>query len=313
MLLKGTELESEESRKEFRFRSGWRVLPKNFGIYEGEKVFDVEEIAVETDTLTFDDYLSARKIALVTSAFWHDNYFEDAIAFAESLGVKRSDWLERCVEELDRPDTPVRNFVDKFVAETTNELFETKEEVVAFYSKEENFERLRRSEIGDNLMHKYRAVASFHEWPAVSKVAMQVTRQLIEEKALVSAIPHFDEFWADFTRYVDLRHAHGFTNEEILSPAQGTFNYDIGAWLAAGRPSDIAPFRLPAPMPVRFALTGESRSELEDALQVWTNTLPGLTKMVTRIRVSAQVREAVSLVPSGPASVHHERPASLSL
>ena len=292
MLLKGTELEALESRKQFKFRSGWRVLPKNFGVYEGEKVFDVEEIAVETDTLTFEDYLSARKIALVTSAFWHDSYFEDAIEFAETLGVKRSDWLERCVAELDKPDTAVRPFVDKFVSETTNELFRTREEVVAFYSRDENFDRLKSAEIGDNLMHKYRAVASFREWPAICAVAMNLTRDLIQERPEAAAIPNFAEFWDNFSRFVFMRHAHGLTAEEILAPVEGQFTYDIAAWLAAARPWDPTPFRLTAPLTVRFALNAESRHELESALRVWTNTLPGLTKMVTRIRVSCQVRES---------------------
>ena len=291
MLLKGTELETEESRKEFKFRSGWRVLPKNFGIYGDEKVFDVEEIAVETDTLTFDDYLAARKIALVTSAFWHDNYFEDAIAFAESLGVKRSDWLERCVDELDRPDSELRPYVDQFLGETRNELFDTREEVIAFYAQDANFERLKKAEIGDNLMHKYRAVASFHEWRNICSVAMNLTRALILEQPEAAAISDFEEFWRNFSRYVYLSHAHGFSEDEILAPVQDEFTYDIAGWLAAGRPWDVRPFRLLAPVTVHFQLSADSHAELDSALRVWTNTLPGLTKMVTRIRVSCQVRE----------------------
>ncbi len=292
MLLKGTELATEESRKQFKFRSGWRVLPKNFGVYEGEKVFDVEEIAAETETLTFDDYLAARRIALVTSAFWHDNYFEDAIAFAESLGVKRSEWLERCVDAIAAPDAEVRAFVDEFIRETRNELFSTREEVVEFYSRDENFERLKKAEIGDNLMHKYRAVASFREWKPVCDLAMRLTKDLILERPEAPAIKNFDEFWENFTRFVFLRHAHGVTNEEILATYEGTFTYDIAGWLAAERPWDPTPFRLSEPTVVRFALNAEAKSELEGALKVWTNTLPGITKMVTRIRVSAQVRDA---------------------
>lgn len=292
MLLKGTELETEESRKTFKFKSGWRVLPKNFGVYEGERVFDVEEIAVVTDTLTFDDYLSARKNALVTSAFWHDNYFEDAIAFAESLGVKRSAWLERCVDELEKADTPVRGFVDAFIAETRNELFDTREEVVDFYSRDDNFERLKKGEIGDNLMHKYRAVASFHEWPALCETAMRISRELILAQPESAAIPNFEEFWENFSRYVFLTHAHGHTTEEILAPAEGRFSYDVAAWIAAGRPWDPSPFRLAAPVTYRFTLNAEAHAELDSALKVWTNTVPGLAKMVTRIRVSAQVRDA---------------------
>jgi radical SAM superfamily enzyme len=47
MLLKGTELESAESRRKFRFESRFRVLPKQFGQYDGQKVFDMDEIVVK--------------------------------------------------------------------------------------------------------------------------------------------------------------------------------------------------------------------------------------------------------------------------
>lgn len=295
MLLKGTELEKTESRNEFKFNSAWRVLPKNFGIYEGQKVFDVEEIVVETDTLCFDDYLAARKIALASSAFWHDNYFEDAIEFAEKLGVKRSAWLRASVESMDQESSEVRDFVSAFVDETRNELFATREECVAFYEKDENFDRLRTAQIGDNLMHKYRAVASFRQWPEICAYAMRITRNLILETPAGASIPDFDHFWTDFTRFVFLRHAHGSTSEEILSPATGEFHYDIAGWLEAGKPAEIASFRMPASSPVRFDLNDEAREELSSALQVWTNTLPGLTKMVTRIRVSCQVRQPSSV------------------
>lgn len=294
MLLKGTELETLEQRAKWKFDTRWRVLPKNFGVYEGEKVFDIEEIVVASETLPFQDYVQARKIALAGSAFWHDSYFEDVIEFAESLGVKRSAWLERAVEAMDADRGAVKAFLDRFVDETTNELFPDRESCIDFYSREENFKRLLGAEIGDNLMHKYRAVASFHQWPAIAACAMNVTRELIEEAVDLSGIPSFDSFWKELETFVTLRHAHGWSNEEILGGASALFEWDVAGWLAGGRPLDPSPFRLPRPTRIDFRLSDESRRELESALAVWTNTLPGLTKMVTRIRVSCQVREASS-------------------
>jgi len=134
MMLKGTELETEASRREFKFRSAWRVLPKNFGIYGNEKVFDVEEIIVETDTLSFEDYLEARTVALASVAFWHDNYFEDVISFAESLGMRRSDWLDLILEKMKRTGGQVEKYLGDFLKETVNELFPTRQECIDFYS-----------------------------------------------------------------------------------------------------------------------------------------------------------------------------------
>ena len=292
MLLKGTELEAEESRQEFKFRSAWRVLPKNFGVYDGEKVFDVEEIVVETDTLSFTDYLEARTIALAGTAFWQYNYFEDVIQFAESLGVRRSDWLELIVQAMQAKDSPVRQFVDDFLAETVNELLPTREACVEFYSNDENFEKLKAGEIGDNLMHKYRARAAFRDWPQIWRCAMDITKQCLLSLEQVRDIPDFEAFWDDLQKFVFLRHAWGHQVEEVLGSADGEFQYDVAGWLAADRPKDPSRFRFAEPVRVHFELTPEGKAEIAAALEVWTNELRGLTKMVTRIRVQSQVRLA---------------------
>jgi radical SAM superfamily enzyme YgiQ (UPF0313 family) len=290
MLLKGTELETLESRATVKFKSGFRVLPKNFGVYGGEKVFDVEEIVCATDTLPFDDYLQARKVALACSAFWHDNYFDSVIGFAEKLGVKRSEWLDAVVAEMEQDKGEVQQFLNEFVEETTQELFESREACVEFYSREENFARLQRGEIGDNLMHKYRARASFHIWPAIVGCAMDATRKLFVARGLDRGIQDFDGFWQDFHRFVELSHASGRTSAAILSPARSEMRYDIAGWLAAGSPGDPSPFRLQQPHAVEFKLADEAERELDAALRSWTEELKGLTKMVTRIQVAWQER-----------------------
>ena len=291
MMLKGTELETEESRRLFKFRSGFRILPKNFGIYGGEKVFDVEEVVCATDTLPFDDYLRARKAALASAAYLHDGYFDRVIGFAESLGIKRSEWLDAILEEMDNSTGEVRKYLDDFVGETINELFPTREACVEFYSQPENFERLRRGECGDNLMHKYRAIASFHIWNAICESAMRATHKCITTRGLDLSIPDFDLFWENFHRYIDFGHAHGYTTEGILAHAQTYMEYDIDAWLASGAPKDPTPFRLPRPEGVVFRLSEDSAKELGASLHSWTHDLKGLTKMVTRIQVVWQERQ----------------------
>ncbi|MCX6620123.1 MAG: hypothetical protein NTY38_03405 [Acidobacteria bacterium] len=290
MLLKGTELETLESRRMFRFQSGFRVLPKNFGTYGGEKVFDVEEVVCSTDTLSFEDYLQSRTVALASAAFFHDSYFEKVMAFAESLGAKRSEWLDAILMEMEHDDGEVRKMLDAFVRETTAELFPTREACIDFYMQDENFERLRTGEIGDNLMHKYRAIASFHIWPAICECAMSATRKLIEARGADQEIPDFPRFWTSFGRYITLRHANGYTMEQILSRVRAKLDYEIDAWLEAGSPKDPTPFKLPEPRTVVFHLKEESARELGAALVSWTDQLKGLTKMVTRIQVTWQER-----------------------
>jgi radical SAM superfamily enzyme YgiQ (UPF0313 family) len=293
VLLKGSELETLETRKEFTFQTRFRVLPKNFGIYGGERVLDIEEVVVSTDTMSFDDYIETRKRHLVSSVFWNDSWFEDAVSLSQKFGVKRSQWFDAMLPALENTPGPVREFLDRFVGETKGELFPTYEDCQKFYSEEQNFNRLLNGDIGDNLMYKYRAIASFHIWPQISKAAMDATMRLVQERGAAALTPNFDRFWNDFENYVRAKHADGKTEEVILSPITVEMHYDIPQWIAEGMPLEtIEEYRLSQPEQFEFALSEEGERELRAALKVWTANLKGMTKMVTRIRMAWQVRRA---------------------
>ena len=292
VLLKGSELEKLESRKEFKFQTRFRVLPKNFGVYGGEKVLDIEEIVVSSDTMSFEDYVETRKYHLISSVFWNDSWFEDAVSFAQKMGVKRSQWFDAMLPALENSLGPVRKFLDQFVAETKGELFPDHQSCHDFYSKDENFQKLLQGDIGDNLMYKYRAIASFHIWTHICKAALDATRRLVEERGAASLIPDFDAFWTDFHRHVEAKHAAGWTMEEILRPVEVPMQYDLDRWIADDKPLDVSPYRLPKTESVEYALGEEGADQLRSALKVWTTSLKGLTKMVTRIQMSWQVRKA---------------------
>ena len=293
MMLKGAELETQESREMFKFDTRFRVLPKNFGVYRGDKVFDVEEIIVATDTLPYEDYITCRKWHLVSSVFWNDQWFEDVVRYTRGLGIKNSEWWSAMLPAMENGSPEVRQFLDDFVGETNGELFPTREDCVAFYSRDDNFERLKRGEIGDNLMYRYRAIASFFLWEGICACAMDATRQLLIDRGHAANVPDFETFWADFSTYTRNKHASGDRNELLLSPVRADMQYDIAGWLAQptlGCPSE---FRLAERQPFVFRLTDEARRELSAALSVWSLHIKGLTKLVTRINVGWQVRECV--------------------
>lgn len=290
MLLKGSELETMEVRDQFNFETRYRVLAKNFGVYGDERVVDVEEIVVATDTLTFEDYVRARKHALGSVAFWHDDNFLEVVRFAEKCGVTRSDWLFSIVPAMEASTGPLKEYLDAFEAETRGELFPTREACIDFYMQDENWEKLTRSEIGDNLMHKYQALASFRIWPHICRLAFDVTRRLIEQTGAHRQIERFPEFWQSFHRYVETQHAHGETVDEILAPSTASLSYEIDRWIEDGMPLEVGAYRLHEPAPFEFRLEDEALLGLSSALKTWSADIRGLTKMMKRIRVLWLVR-----------------------
>jgi hypothetical protein len=298
MMLKGADMETLESREQFKFNTRYRVLPKNFGEYGGEKVFDIEEIIVATDTLPFEDYIQCRKHHMTFSVFWNDSWFKDAVAVAESFGVKPSEWLTAALEGMEADQGEVKQFLLDFVSETINELFPTREACAAFYAQEENFQKLCRGLIGDNLMYKYRAKASFFLWKEVCAVAMEMTKRLVLERGAGEQFGDFDSLWQDLHVYVEAKHAFGASAEEITAPVEIEMRHDIRGWIEAGMPRDLRGFQHERPRKYVFKLSDEGAHELQSALKVWSSKLIGLSKLVTRIRVNSQVRQCE------PASEH---------
>jgi hypothetical protein len=301
MLLKGAEMETVEARKTFGFVSRFRVLPKNFGIYGDEKVVDVEEIVVATDTMPFEDYVTARKYHLNSSVYWNDSWFQHPLNLARSFGIKASEWWDAMMQALKHGPEPVRSFLDDFERETRGELFAAREECIRFYSIDENFKRLQQGEIGDNLMYKYRARASFYLWPEICEAGMQATKALLQDRGVAESIPDFDHFWKHFHRFVELKHAHGANREQIFAPVTASLSYDFERWLLSDDIRSPQHYRFDQPLPCEFRLSDEGAQELESALAVWTYELKGLTKLVTRIRTTSQIREMRFLTEDGTA------------
>lgn len=290
MMLRGSDLETMAMRDKYQFMTRFRVVAKSYGIYDDEKVFDVEEIIVGTDTLPYEDYITCRKHHLTFSIYWNDSWFYDIVQFVEKLGVKPSEWLVEMLNAMERDEGNIKALLDEFVEETENELFTSREAVTEFYKNEENFQLLRKGKIGDNLLYKYRANASFLIWKEICECSMSTTLRLLKERGLVKGFLDFDEFWSNLTRFTKVKHADGNTFEALANPVNVDLTYDINQWILDDYPVDISQYRLSSPETFVFQLSEEGAREMESAFKVWSGELVGLSKLVVRIRVTSQTR-----------------------
>ena len=68
MMLQGAELGRDEAIKKYGMKGMWRIVPRDFGIYR-EKVFDVERVCVETNTMPYEDCLECRRFSFLINLF----------------------------------------------------------------------------------------------------------------------------------------------------------------------------------------------------------------------------------------------------
>ena len=158
MMLCGAELGRDMAINRFGMKGKWRILPKQFGNYRNRKTFEVERICIETNTMSFENYLNCRNYSFVVKLL-ANQIFAPIYKLVKSLDISWYEFsrsLTRTIQD-DKYSGKLKDLYNDFCTESFNELFDTKEEAVEFYSKEENYESLMNGDIGENLSAKYTA------------------------------------------------------------------------------------------------------------------------------------------------------------
>ena len=77
MMLYGTEFKNPDFREKYKYKGKYRIVPLNFGEYDGKKIFDFEEVGISTKDLSFEDYLALRSIALMVGSLHNGKPYEE--------------------------------------------------------------------------------------------------------------------------------------------------------------------------------------------------------------------------------------------
>ena len=127
-------------------------------------VGELEEICYETDSMTFDDYLSCRKMNLIISTFYNtfslywssptsSPFFDGVLKFLRSQKIAISRWMQLLHEE---EEGELKEAFDTFEKASRDELWENKEEIKNFIHDSTVFEKYHNGSLGYNLQNSFR-------------------------------------------------------------------------------------------------------------------------------------------------------------
>ena len=183
MLLPGTEMSSLESVNKYNFKSKYRVIPRAFGYYQcaGETIStgDIEEIVIETNTLSFKDYIYCREITLIINIFYNDSVFYALKNLISSLNLSVYEWLLK-IHSLKDQNESFSKLINQYINETNNELWDSKDDLLEYLSNPNNVDKYISGELGSNLMYKYKARSVINYLETLYVVIKQATKQFIE-------------------------------------------------------------------------------------------------------------------------------------
>ena len=236
MFLPGTEMASKACRTKYQMVSKFRILPRQFGEYVGDKCFEIEEVCIETNTLPFEDYLEIRGFGLI-SVLFSSEQFNIVHKHLKELNIKLHDFTFYLWELIKSGKTALSEIYTEYVEEAKGELFDSPEAIYEYFSKQENYDKLKEGKLGDNLIRKFTtkyyleaAVPSIElAYSSVEEMAKGVLSEEIRE-SLASA-----KRWTIATQNVsaifkDSSYIH--TSETLQLP------YDVNAWHLDGPDSN---------------------------------------------------------------------------
>ena len=171
MMLGGAELGRDAAIKRFGMKGKWRILPKQFGEYNGKKIFEVEQACIETNTMSFESYLECRDYSFILRLISSQSFLP-IYKLAKQLNIswfEVSNKLSELVQDKNY-NGKLKEIFKNFCKESHDELFETQQEAIEFYSIEENYQKLVSGDIGDNLLGKYSALGLLHMSDIISAI-----------------------------------------------------------------------------------------------------------------------------------------------
>ena len=255
-LLYGTDYKDADYRKEWGYQGKWRIVPQDFGEYHGHRIFDAEEVAVESKSLSFDEYIKIRLVCLLTEAMYNEYEYYEFIKYLGQAGVSPIDWILKALHNMDQAPESVRQVVDSFVRDTNDELFDSEEELTEYFQSDANYQKLVSGEAGHNVVMSHKGLLiSSHSEEWVGFIAKACMEAIIEKGTnhggrdeMVHEIEETKKYLC--AKWVGVLNEKGDVNDIHLG-----LDYDILEWLADESNQPMARFLKEESVSYRFYFT----------------------------------------------------------
>ncbi len=293
-MLHGTPYKDDESyRREYGYVTKWRLVPLDFSRIDGQPIFDVEEVGVATNTLTFEEYVAARKYLFVIDLSYNNNILAPLKRYLRERGIPASTWITKLYQGLDGLAPPLLEIFESFEHETQRELWDSEQELIAFYSEPENYQKLLNYEAGGNVLFKHRVWALSRASTAWVKGVFRLIEPLVMAAAETrGARERVTRELATIERYILSTVVGGFSEASVTTTVSQDFDFDVPQYLSSPMGAALADFANAVPQTLIFSFDGRMLAVLRDGFQRYGSHLAGLVKMVQRVHGISFVRSA---------------------
>lgn len=243
MLIPGTELYSRETRRRFAMRTMHRLAQGCIIDVEGEVISETEELVVENNTMSFDDFLILNKYSAL-SIFWHHAGMGDAISnYARHRGIVESTMFFEFLESARNSPQTVRGlgFLETLLR---NELHPTPDGVHEA-AVGQRVEELRTTRASYGFIQE---IIRRGLVPAIIDDMIDALVRIMQSRGEDGRVE------PDPREIASLRTFTKAYAAALDTGAQATIDvdYDFPSWMAGSFNADMAEFRLDEPVTLRL-------------------------------------------------------------
>lgn len=298
-LIHGTELNSRETRHNYSYRSGFRPIQRCVGNYEllGDTfgAVEIEEIAIATNTLSFDDYMDMRRLYLTVGIFYNDRIFGEIHALLRILRLSTYGWIKLIHDDIEHLPSDLVKLFAEFTEDTKGELWDDPSQLVSDVLKD--VDAYTSGEIGGNIIYKYRSKSIVECFENLHATAFEYLRRYLQNQGQWDLAQEAAE---EVERYSMAQKLDLF---DVEQEAMETYSYDIyrlihdPSFVRDGGTLD----ELHYPVSLRIAHTERQRATIERELKFYGSDIGGLTMLISRYPVKRFWRRAQYMPNDAPA------------
>jgi hypothetical protein len=287
MLLNGTELNSAFSRATYKIGSHFRILPRDFAkLQNGRIAVEIEEVVTSTNTMSFHDYVEARKLHLMVAVVYNGGGFSALLRLLRQRQIPVVELLQKLISDIESAPSAIREIFDSFVRLTKEELWDSEEDLRTYIYTDDNYDKLLKGKIGINLIqtHVARSLAVMDDWTRYVFQTVNVMLGHVEDPAVL----------ADVLAFCQARtHNLWGENRNVDNPCV-LMRHDVAAWMRSPLSAPLIEYKFSDPATQEFGFSEEKKEEMAALIQRYGTTPTGIGRIIIQMGRGRIWREPVT-------------------
>ncbi len=291
MLLDGSEMKTPKEIEKWNLKTKFRVIQRDFAkLNNGKNIVEIEEVVIGSKTLLFDEYVELRLLAFTIFVTNKGIVFEPIIKFLLQNNIDVFDLYFQMMKELKNSTEKVLRVSEGFKEATINELWDSPEEIIENYQKDDEYNKLLSGEDGTQVIYHFLAevvITCMGEW---TEHVINTAYNLLKK----SDIEKFEIKFKSISDYCRGLSHNVMGKDRMTTIPEYEFDYDVQSWINEKNDSNIEKFKI-WPKKFSFILTKEQFNVVQNNIDVYGNSQVGKSKALKMIPIQKLWRIPVQI------------------